>query len=46
MLPELNDDSVRELCVKKHRLIYELRPDRVMILVFIHGARQFPPSLR
>jgi plasmid stabilization system protein ParE len=46
MAPELNDDSVRELFVKKYRLVYELRPDRVVILAFIHGARQFPPSLR
>jgi plasmid stabilization system protein ParE len=46
MLPELNDDSVRELFVKKYRLIYELRSDRVVILAFIHGACQLPLNLR
>ena len=45
-MPELNDGSVRELFVKKYRLIYELRPDRVAILAFIHGARQLPLNLR
>lgn len=46
IVPELNDGSVRELFVKKYRLIYELRPDRVAILAFIHGARQLPLNLR
>jgi plasmid stabilization system protein ParE len=45
-VPELNDPSVRELFVKRYRLIYELRPDRIVILAFIHGARQLPLSLR
>jgi toxin ParE1/3/4 len=46
VVPELNDDSVRELFVKKYRLIYELRQDRIVILAFIHGARQLRLNLR
>jgi toxin ParE1/3/4 len=46
MVPELNDDSVREPFVKQYRLIYELRQDRIVILAFIHGARQLPLNLR
>ena len=36
----MNDDSVREVFIKKYRLIYELRQNRIVILAFIHGARQ------
>ena len=46
MVPELNDDSVRELFVKECRLICELRPDRVVILAFVHGACQLPRNPR
>jgi len=45
MVPESKDNSVRELFVKRYRLIYELREDRILILAFIHGARQLPASL-
>jgi toxin ParE1/3/4 len=41
VLPELNDTSIREIFVKRYRLIYELGSDRVIILSFLHGARQF-----
>jgi plasmid stabilization system protein ParE len=37
---------VRELFVKSYRLIFEVRSDRIVILAFLHGARQFPDSLR
>ena len=42
---ELANDLVRELFVKRYRLIYEVSQDRVVILVFIHGARRFPATL-
>lgn len=41
-VPEINDDTVRELFVKQYRLIYEIQSGEVVILAFIHGARQFP----
>jgi hypothetical protein len=40
MVPEISDDAVRELFVKSHRLIYEIRDEGVM-----HGARRFPAEL-
>jgi toxin ParE1/3/4 len=46
IVPELADESVRELFVKGYRLIYEVRQDRVLILAFIHGARALPSNLR
>ena len=45
LTPELNDPTVRELFVKQYRLIYEVSGDRVVILAFLHGARQFPENI-
>jgi toxin ParE1/3/4 len=40
MVPEVADKAVRELFVKSYRLIYEVRADTVIVLAFVHGARQ------
>ena len=45
VVPELRDNSVREIFVKQYRLIYEVGSDRVVILSFLHGARQFPETI-
>jgi len=45
IVPELRDASVREIFVKRYRLIYEIGSNRVMILSFLHGARQFPQAI-
>jgi toxin ParE1/3/4 len=45
VVPELGDTSVREIFVKQYRLIYEVGSDRVIILSFLHGARQFPETI-
>ena len=45
VVPELRDASVREIFVKQYRLIYELGPNRVVVLSFLHGARQFPETI-
>lgn len=45
MVPEISDDAVRELFVKSHRLIYEIRDEGVVVLAFMHGARRFPAEL-
>jgi plasmid stabilization system protein ParE len=39
VVPELNQPSVRELFVQRYRLLYEVMPDEVHILAFLHGAR-------
>ncbi len=41
MVPELQQPNIRELLVRKYRMIYELFDTRVEILGFIHGARDF-----
>jgi len=45
VVPEADNDLVRELFVKNYRPIYEIRPDRIAILAFIHEARRFPLNL-
>jgi len=39
VVPEFGDPSVRELFVRKYRLIYQIREQTVYIIGFIHGAR-------
>jgi toxin ParE1/3/4 len=39
VMPECNDQSIRELFVNQYRLIYQLTANQVFILAFIHGAR-------
>ncbi len=41
-VPEYDDQSVRELIVRKYRLVYRVHPGRVEILRIIHGARVLP----
>jgi plasmid stabilization system protein ParE len=38
---ELNDPAIRELFVDKYRLQYEVGDMRVLIVAFLHGARDF-----
>ena len=44
-VPEYEDPTVRELIVRKYRLVYKLAAQRVEILRIIHGAREMPPSV-
>ena len=39
MVPEFRDDSIREIFVSSYRLVYIVRLSRVLIIRFIHGAR-------
>ena len=40
VVPEFKDDSIRELLIRPYRLVYRVRPDRVVISVLVHGARR------
>jgi toxin ParE1/3/4 len=40
-VPELRDSLHRELFVQKYRLIYQIGTERVAIVAFVHGARDF-----
>ena len=41
IVPELNNPTIRELLVFKYRLLYEVEEHRVLIVAFLHGARDF-----
>jgi len=41
VVPELNDPAIREVFVYKYRLQYEVEEARVLIVAFLHGARDF-----
>jgi toxin ParE1/3/4 len=45
IVPEINRPSVRELLVKRHRLIYEVSPQQIDILAVIHMARDLSAIL-
>jgi plasmid stabilization system protein ParE len=40
-VPEMADPALREVFVYSYRLIYEIVPQEVRILAFVHGARDF-----
>ena len=41
VVPEIGRPEVRELFIGRYRLVYEVRPQEVCILAFLHGARDF-----
>jgi toxin ParE1/3/4 len=43
VVPELNDPIVRELFIKRYRLLYEIYEQEVHVLAVLHGAREFKP---
>lgn len=38
-VPEAEDKRVRELLVDNYRIMYRIETNRILILTFIHGAR-------
>jgi toxin ParE1/3/4 len=41
VVPELADAGIRETFVFRYRLMYRVEPERVIVLAFVHGARDF-----
>ena len=41
IVPESNDPTIREVFVFRYRLMYEVHDDRVIIVAFLHEARDF-----
>ena len=46
MVPEYEDPTVRQIIVRRYRLVYRVRPERVEVLRIIHGAQQMPPTVQ
>ncbi|MGH7309394.1 MAG: type II toxin-antitoxin system RelE/ParE family toxin [Candidatus Rokuibacteriota bacterium] len=38
-VPELDQPNIRQLLVRRYRLLYEVTPAEVRVLAFVHGAR-------
>jgi plasmid stabilization system protein ParE len=38
-VPEADDETMREILYSKYRIVYRVEPDRILILMVIHGAR-------
>ena len=41
IVPEVEQPAIREVFVKKYRLIYRVATDAIYILAIVHGARDF-----
>ncbi|HKB68739.1 MAG TPA: type II toxin-antitoxin system RelE/ParE family toxin [Pyrinomonadaceae bacterium] len=39
IVPEKNDENVRELIYQNYRIIYRIKRDQIELLTVIHGAR-------
>ena len=39
MVPEFGDATIREVFVRRYRLIYQVAGETVYVIGFIHGAR-------
>ncbi len=46
VVPELNQDSVREIFVFQFRLIYEIQHEDIHVLTIIHGKRLFEDAFK
>jgi plasmid stabilization system protein ParE len=41
IVPELADPAIRKVFVHRYRLLYRIEHDRVVVVAFLHGARDF-----
>jgi len=41
VVPELSQPNTREIFVFRYRLLYDVEPEAVRIVAFLHGARDF-----
>jgi toxin ParE1/3/4 len=41
IVPELNQTDLRELFVFDYRFLYRVRPEEVIVVAYLHGARDF-----
>ncbi len=41
VVPELHDPTIREVFVHRYRLQYQIEDTRVLVVAFLHGARDF-----
>jgi plasmid stabilization system protein ParE len=44
IVPELNEEIVRELSLYSYRILYEIKPTHVEVLAVIHKRRDLRPE--
>lgn len=44
IVPELNEDAVRELALYSYRILYEIKPNLIKVLAIIHKRRHLEPE--
>ncbi|MFZ5698553.1 MAG: type II toxin-antitoxin system RelE/ParE family toxin [Pseudomonadota bacterium] len=44
MVPEINEDTVREIPLYTYRILYEITPQHVAVLAVIHKRRDLQPE--
>ena len=44
VVPEHNDEQIREIFIHRYRLIYEIKSEEIIILAFFHGAQLYNPQ--
>lgn len=45
VVPELDNEAIRELSIYSYRIIYEIREPDIVVLAVIHKRRDFQPEL-
>jgi plasmid stabilization system protein ParE len=44
-VPELGRDDVREVVVRRYRIVYQIAPDGIVVLVVFESHRQLPGGI-
>jgi plasmid stabilization system protein ParE len=44
-VPELGRDDVREVVVRRYRIVYQIAPDSIVVLVVFESHRQLPGGI-
>lgn len=44
IVPELNEETVRELSLYSYRILYEIKPTHIEVLAVIHKRRDLQPD--
>ena len=45
MIPEIEDENIREVFLYSYRLIYEIASEKIKILAIIHGRQDFSRAI-
>ena len=45
IVPNYDDENLRELIAHPYRLVYRIKPDRIDIIAVFHSAQQLPDTL-